>query len=165
MSYSISFNNSDDCNSNFSNFHREADNIRGFDANSSKWKIIKADSTDDINPGTFAITGTNTSDTLPWRYATTIVLSIKDFSGENYSNWLTVINENDRLMIRSVKNPADVGIYIIISAPIIHSSGACTMKIHNVVNGVKIYPTINDEYYISHLPINQASTSNSLILN
>jgi hypothetical protein len=156
MSYSISFNNSDDCDSNFSDFHKEADNIRGFDANSSKWKIIKVDSPDDINPGTFAITHTNTSDSLPWRDAKTIVLSIKDFSGENYSKWLTGINQNDRLMIRSVKNPADVGIYIINSAPTIRPSGACTMEIELVVNGVNIYPTINDEYYISHLPTNLA---------
>lgn len=157
MSYSISFNNSDDCNSNFSDFHKETENIRGFDANSSKWKIIKVDSSDDIKPGTFAIADdSNTFDALPWRDAKTIVLSIKDFSGENYSNWLTGINENDRLMIRSVKNPADVGIYIINSAPIIHPSGTCFIKIGFVVNGVNIYPTINDEYYISHLPTNLA---------
>jgi hypothetical protein len=58
-----------------------------------------------------------------------------------------------------------VGIYIIKSVPTIRPSGACTMEIEFVVNGVNIYPTINDEYYISHLPTNLAATTTTTMMN
>ena len=158
MSYSISFNNCDDCDNNSVEFHKNPDNSRGFDANSSKWKIIEVDSINDINPGTFSIKKLNSTSGYQWANAGSINISIKDFSGENYSQWLSTINKDDRLMIRSVKNAADVGIYIVKNANILPSE-VCSIEVTFVLDGTNIYPTVNDEYYISHLPVNKMSSS------